>query len=140
MATVFSSAGRGGPVRSRRAVDIELQEPPVVPEPPTGGVGQVLLYVPMGIGSLAIMLMLLRPGAGVLAYVGVFLMVASVIGMAVVPFLRNASEQKEHTQGDRRDYLRYLGQQRRRVRGALVEQHRAPAGRIPTRAHCGRWR
>ncbi|WP_327006896.1 type VII secretion protein EccCa [Dactylosporangium sp. NBC_01737] len=116
-------ARRAGPVAPTS--DLELQAPPVVPEPPTGGAGQVLLYVPMGIGSLAIMLMLLRPGAGVLAYIGVVLMVVSVLGMAIVPFLRNASEHKENAQGDRRDYLRYLGQQRRTVRASLIEQHRA---------------
>ena len=125
MGTIFfvRKARRAGPATP--SADIELQAPPVVPEPPIGGVGQVLLYVPMGIGSLAIMLMLLRPGAGTLAYVGVVLMVISVLGMAVVPFLRNASEQKESAQGDRRDYLRYLGQQRQKVRTSLVDQHRA---------------
>jgi S-DNA-T family DNA segregation ATPase FtsK/SpoIIIE len=116
-------ARRAGPVASTS--DVELQAPPVVPEPPVGGVGQVLLYVPMGVGSLAIMLMLLRPGAGILAYVGVVMMVFSVLGMAIVPFLRNASDQKENAQGDRRDYMRYLGQQRRRVRASLIDQHRA---------------
>ena len=88
MATVVFArkARRAGPVAP--TADIELQPPPIVPEPPVGGVGQVLLYVPMGVGSLAIMLMLLRPGAGTLAYVGVVLMVFAVIGMAVVPFLK----------------------------------------------------
>jgi S-DNA-T family DNA segregation ATPase FtsK/SpoIIIE len=87
--------------------------------------GQVMLYVPMGVGSLAIMLMLLRPGAGKLAYIGVVLMVFSVLGMAIVPFLRTAADQKENAHGDRRDFLRYLSQQRRRVRESLLQQHLA---------------
>jgi len=128
--TVFKrKARRTGPVAP--GGEIELQPPPTVPEPAPGGIGQVLLYVPMGIGSLAMMLMLLRPNAGVLAYIGVVLMVFSVLGMAVVPFLKSASEHKENVQGDRRDYLRYLAQTRRRVRGALAEQHRAARWQHP---------
>jgi S-DNA-T family DNA segregation ATPase FtsK/SpoIIIE len=117
------AARRAGP--KAPSGDIELQEPPAVPEPGIGGMGQVWLYVPMGVGSLAMMLIFVRPGAGTLAYIGVGLMVVSVLGGAVVPFLRHASEHKERLHGERRDYLRYLGQTRRRVRAGLADQQLA---------------
>ncbi|MDR7274264.1 type VII secretion protein EccCa [Catenuloplanes atrovinosus] len=114
---------RTGPVAPTG--DIELHEPPVVPEPAAGGIGQIWLYVPVALGSLAMMLVFVRAGAGTLAYLGMGLMVVSVAAGVIVPFFRNASDHKERMHAERRDYHRYLTQTRRKVRKALVDQHRA---------------
>ncbi|MDR7277299.1 type VII secretion protein EccCa [Catenuloplanes atrovinosus] len=113
------------------ADEITLQEPPVVPEPAERGISAVLMYAPMGIASLAMVLMFLRPNAGALAYVGVSLMVISSVGMAIVPLIRAAGQHKHRLNGERRDYLRYLGQTRRRVRAALAEERRAARWQHP---------
>ncbi|MEU7753044.1 type VII secretion protein EccCa [Micromonospora sp. NPDC049171] len=116
-------ARRAGPVAP--AEEIALQEPPVIPEPAERGLSAVLMLAPMAIASLAMVLMFLRPNAGALAYVGVCLMVLSAIAMLIVPLIRNAGQHKHRLNGERRDYLRYLGQVRRKVRAALTEERRA---------------
>src|SRR3954451_22324903 len=53
VSTVLFTRGprRAGPAPP--AEDAELQEPPVVPEPANSGIGSVLMYAPLGLGSLA---------------------------------------------------------------------------------------
>ncbi|MGW5578506.1 type VII secretion protein EccCa [Micromonospora chokoriensis] len=116
-------ARRAGPVAPGE--EIALQEPPFIPEPAERGISSVLMYAPMAIGSLAMVLMFLRPNAGALAYVGVMLMVLASIAMLIVPLVRAAGQHKHRLNGERRDYLRYLGQVRRKVRGLLTEERRA---------------
>ncbi|MEV6636910.1 type VII secretion protein EccCa [Actinoplanes sp. NPDC051470] len=116
-------ARRAGP--SAPGEEIALQEPPIIPEPAERGLSTVLMLAPMAIASLAMVLMFLRPNAGALAYVGVCLMVLSAIAMMVVPLMRNSGQHKHRLNGERRDYLRYLGQVRRKVRAALTEERRA---------------
>ncbi|MDG4809482.1 type VII secretion protein EccCa [Micromonospora sp. WMMD1120] len=111
--------------------EIELQPPPPVPEPAAGGMGQIWLYIPMGLASMAMMLVFVRRDAGVLAYIGMGLMAVSVVAGVIVPFFRQASEHKERMHGDRRDYHRYLTQIRRRARAALVDQYRAARWQHP---------
>ncbi len=125
MSTVLFTRGprRAGPVSP--AEDAELQEPPVVPEPSNSGIGSVLMYAPLGLGSLAMMMMFIRPNAGPVAYLGFGLMLVSVLFMGIVPFFRNARDHKERLHGERRDYLRYLAQTRRRVRSSILTQYQA---------------
>jgi S-DNA-T family DNA segregation ATPase FtsK/SpoIIIE len=105
--------------------EIELQPPPAVPETTGGGVSAVLMYAPMGLSSLAMVLMFVRPGSGALAYVGGGLMLVAAVGMLVAQLLRSGVDHKEKLHGDRRDYVRYLGQLRARMRSALSQQHKA---------------
>jgi S-DNA-T family DNA segregation ATPase FtsK/SpoIIIE len=105
--------------------EIELQPPPVVPETSGGGVSSILMYAPMALSSLAMVLMFVRPGSGALAYVGGGLMLVAAVGMLVAQLLRSGVDHKEKLHGDRRDYVRYLGQLRGRIRGALSQQHKA---------------
>ncbi len=125
MSTVLFTRGlrRAGPVAA--AQDTELQEPPVVPEPSNSGIGSVLMYAPLGLGSLAMMMMFIRPNAGPVAYLGFGLMLVSVLFMGIVPFFRNARDHKERLHGERRDYLRSLAQTRRRVRSSILTQYQA---------------
>jgi DNA segregation ATPase FtsK/SpoIIIE, S-DNA-T family len=116
-------ARRAGPVVEPD--ELALQEPPVVPEPAERGVSTVVMYLPMATGSLAMVMMFVRPNAGMLAYVGVGLMMLSSISMMIVPMFRAASQHKQRLNGERRDYLRYLGQVRRTVRASLTQQRRA---------------
>ncbi|MFD9698008.1 type VII secretion protein EccCa [Lentzea sp. NPDC059081] len=117
--------------RSRRQkpnapdTEIEIQEPPSVPENTGGGMSSVLMYAPMGLGSMAMVMMFVRPGAGALAYIGGGMMVLSVVGMLVVQLARNSVTHKQQLHGHRRDYIRYLTQLRGQVRKGLLAQQRA---------------
>ncbi len=125
MGTVLFTRGprRAGP--SRPSGEIQLQEPPAVPEETGGGIGATLMYAPMALGSLAMVMMFIRPGAGLLAYLGVGMMALSTVGMLVAQRLRGSVSHKQKLHGHRRDYMRHLAQVRRRARAGLVAQRRA---------------
>ncbi|MFC9254315.1 type VII secretion protein EccCa [Amycolatopsis thailandensis] len=105
--------------------EVELQPPPGVPENTGGGVSSILMYAPMALSSLAMVMMFVRPGAGAFAYVGGGLMVVSALGMLVTQMVRNSVTHKQKLNGHRRDYIRYLGQLRKKVRKSLVAQRQA---------------
>jgi S-DNA-T family DNA segregation ATPase FtsK/SpoIIIE len=105
--------------------EIQIQEPPAVPEDTGGGISSVLMYAPMGLGSIAMVMMFVRPGSGLMSYIGGGMMLVSVIGMLVVQLVRSSVTHKQKLHGHRRDYIRYLTQLRSRVRKALAAQQRA---------------
>ncbi|SHH05767.1 type VII secretion protein EccCa [Streptoalloteichus hindustanus] len=104
--------------------ELELQEPPALPEAQGADVSSVLTYLPMGLGSGATVLMFANPGANSGMYVASGLMALSTVGMVFSQLGRSSGERKRKLKGERRDYLRYLAQVRRQVRRA-VDQHRA---------------
>src|SRR6266542_5319649 len=116
--------------------DLALQEPPVVPETLGGGLGGVLMYVPMAIGSGAMMMMFMGNRGG-LAMVAVALMSVGMLAMGAGQMGRQSGERKRRMRGERRDYLRYLAQTRRHVRAVAAEQRAALTWRHPDPA--GLW-
>jgi S-DNA-T family DNA segregation ATPase FtsK/SpoIIIE len=111
---------------------LTLQEPPVLSEtvPDTSA---VWTYLPMALMSVSMMLMFLRPGGsnGVFIYLAMGVMALSAAAMLLGQLMRRSSERKQRLRGERRDYLRYLAQIRKRVRATIVEQQRALAWRHP---------
>jgi S-DNA-T family DNA segregation ATPase FtsK/SpoIIIE len=103
--------------------ELALQEPPALPEVMPGQWTNMLMYLPMMVGSGAMMLFYVQPGQnrGIL-YLSSGLMAASMGAMAVGYLVRAGSERKSRLKGERRDYLRYLGQIRKQVRGAVDKQ------------------
>ncbi|MFE3093085.1 type VII secretion protein EccCa [Streptomyces sp. NPDC059248] len=111
--------------------ELGLQEPPTLPEaePNTSA---MWTYLPMGLTSLAMLMMFLRPNqATTFSYIAIGLMLLSSVVMILAQVIRSASERKRKLKGDRRDYLRYLTQMRRRIRVTVEEQQRALAWRHP---------
>ncbi|MFG2671292.1 type VII secretion protein EccCa [Streptomyces sp. NPDC048445] len=114
--------------------ELNLQEPPVLPEtvPDTSA---VWTYLPMAMMSVSMMFMFMRPGmtrgSGGFIYIALGMMVLGAAAMFIGQFMRKAGERKQKLKGERRDYLRYLTQIRRKVRGAIVDQQRALAWRHP---------
>ncbi|MCL7429409.1 type VII secretion protein EccCa [Streptomyces sp. YS415] len=111
--------------------ELSLQEPPVLPElvPDSSALWN---YLPMALMSVSMMLMFIRPGAvSGFMYLALGMMVLSAAAMMVGQVMRRAGERKQRLKGERRDYLRYLGQIRRKVRGAVADQQRALAWRHP---------
>ncbi|WP_410604742.1 type VII secretion protein EccCa [Amycolatopsis sp. lyj-90] len=122
--TLFARQARR-PVPPAPDSEIELQPPPGVPEDTGGGISSVLMYAPMALGSLAMVMMFVRPGAGAFAYIGGGLMVVSALGMLITQMLRNSVTHKQKLNGHRRDYIRYLAQLRKQVRKQVGAQQKA---------------
>ncbi|MDH6581417.1 S-DNA-T family DNA segregation ATPase FtsK/SpoIIIE [Streptomyces sp. SAI-133] len=111
---------------------LTLQEPPVLSEsvPDTSA---VWTYLPVALMSVSVTLLFLRPGGGngAFTYLALGTLVVSAVAMLLGQLLRRNSERKQRLKGERRDYLRYLTQMRKRVRSTITEQQRALAWRHP---------
>ncbi|MEZ0095368.1 type VII secretion protein EccCa [Streptacidiphilus sp. EB129] len=104
--------------------ELTLQEPPVLPEAGRGGLGQSLMMLPMAAGSGASMLFFAQPGSNhTMSYLSAGMMAMSSVGMAAGSIGRSGGDRKHKLRGERRDYMRYLGQMRRQVRELIVQQH-----------------
>ncbi|MET8942591.1 type VII secretion protein EccCa [Streptomyces sp. NPDC004542] len=112
--------------------ELSLQEPPTLPETVPDH-SAAWTYLPMGLMSASMMLAFIRPGGsgGALTYVALGVMVLGSAMMMVGQVVRKAGERKQRLRGERRDYLRYLSQTRRKVRRAVIEQQLALAWRHP---------
>src|SRR5690606_30168442 len=82
--------------------EIEIQEPPAVPEENAGGLSSVMMYAPMGLGSLAMVMMLLRPSSGPLPMIGGGVMALSAVFMIFTQLMRNSVNHKQKLHGHRR--------------------------------------
>ncbi|MFG2828512.1 type VII secretion protein EccCa [Streptomyces sp. NPDC048434] len=104
---------------------IELAEPPVLGEPATADFSSAMVYLPMGLGVGA-MVMMFTVGAGSPStYMMSGMMGVAMMSMGLGQIGRRGAERKRRMRAERRDYLRYLVQLRRRVRQAAAEQRAA---------------
>ncbi|RSS68498.1 type VII secretion protein EccCa [Streptomyces sp. WAC06614] len=110
--------------------EIQLQEPPGLPEKQTG-LGNIITMVPMALSSLSMVFIFLRPNGGLMTYIAMGTMAVSAIGMVVTQIIRGSADRKEELTAERRDYLRYLAQMRRQVRKDIRSQQEALAWRNP---------
>ncbi|WP_191268064.1 type VII secretion protein EccCa [Nocardiopsis terrae] len=114
--------------------ELSLQEPPVLPEH-ENSISGVFMYLPMALSSLAMVMMFIRPGGGALGtampFIAGGMMLVGAVAMVGGQFLRTRIERSQRLSGDRRDYLRYLGQMRGRVRGIVAAQREARAWNGP---------
>ncbi|MGW0504404.1 type VII secretion protein EccCa [Micromonospora sp. NPDC003241] len=122
-------ARRNGP--EMPAGEISLQEPPELPETQSGGLRQVMTIMPMMVMSGVMMLMFVGGGRGAMTWVMIGLMVVAMGGMLIGLMVSSGGDRKRRLGGDRRDYLRYLAQNRRRVRRTVAQQRDAGAWRHP---------
>ncbi len=107
--------------------EIVLESPPELPESvSTGGMGQALTYLPMAAGAGSTALLVTGSGGSPMTYLASGMMALSMLGMMTSSMGRSSGEKRRRLDGDRRDFQRYLGQVRRRVR-RVAEQQRAAA-------------
>ncbi|MGW5496993.1 type VII secretion protein EccCa [Streptomyces olivaceoviridis] len=104
---------------------VELAEPPVLGEPAVTDMSSALMYLPMGLGSGAMMLMFTQGRPGPTTYLMSGMMGASVAGMALTQLGRSGGERRRKMRAERRDYLRYLAQKRQQAREAAEQQRKA---------------
>jgi DNA segregation ATPase FtsK/SpoIIIE, S-DNA-T family len=105
--------------------EILLESPPEIPEAAPDSFQQTLMYLPMiammvGMGS-----MFAGQSSSPLIYVGGGAMALGMGGMMIGQLGRGKGERKVKLNGMRRDYLRYLGQVRRKVRRVAAAQREA---------------
>ncbi|GAB3665696.1 type VII secretion protein EccC [Actinocorallia lasiicapitis] len=105
--------------------EILLESPPEVPEHISDGGRQAMMYLPMLAGSGSMVFMVAQPGSSPLTWVTSGLFALSMSGMMLGQIGQGAGERKAKLNAERRDYLRYLGQVRARVRSAAKEQREA---------------
>ncbi len=104
---------------------IELAEPPVLGEPAGADFGSALMYLPMGLGTGAMILMFSMRSAGPTTYMMSGMMGVAMVSMTLTQIGRAGGERRRRMRAERRDYLRYLAQRRRQARQAANEQRAA---------------
>ncbi|MFF0410529.1 type VII secretion protein EccCa [Kitasatospora sp. NPDC004745] len=104
---------------------VELAEPPVLGEPATADFGSVLTYLPMGLGTGAMVLMFSVGNGGTAMYAMSGMMGVAMVSMTLVQIGRPGAERRRRVRAERRDYLRYLAQKRRQARQAAAGQRAA---------------
>ena len=107
------------------AGEVELAEPPVLGEPAGLDFGSALVYLPMGLGGAAMVMMYSVSGGSPTIYLMSGLMGVSMISMSLTQLGRSAMDRKRKMRAERRDYLRYLAQLREQARTAAREQRAA---------------
>jgi DNA segregation ATPase FtsK/SpoIIIE, S-DNA-T family len=105
--------------------ELLLESPPVLPEPVSGNFTQLLVYLPMVAGAGAMVFMFTSAGGSATTYLASSMYALSSVGMMIGMVGRTAGDKRRRIDGDRRDYLRYLSQVRRRARAAAAAQRTA---------------
>ncbi|MFI9005950.1 type VII secretion protein EccCa [Actinosynnema sp. NPDC053489] len=112
----------------------ELQEPPVMPEPAARDFSSVLMFLPMAVAPVAMVLVFSSAGSGggsPFIFIMSGAMAIGMVAMAISQLLRNGGDRKSKLNAERRDYLRYISQLRRKAREAGNQQRAAVAWNNP---------
>jgi DNA segregation ATPase FtsK/SpoIIIE, S-DNA-T family len=105
--------------------EIQLESPPEIPEAAPDSFRQTLMYLPMVAMMVGMGSMFAGNSSNKILYVGGGAMALGMGGMMLTQMGRGSGERKNKLNGLRRDYLRYLGQVRRKVRAAAAAQREA---------------
>ncbi len=111
--------------------ELLLESPPELPEELPRGLGQLLMVLPMVCGVGAMAFLYAGKSGGMMTWVAGGLFGVSMLGMAVSSMGSGGGQKKAELDADRRDYMRYLAQVRRRARRAAAQQRAALAWRHP---------
>ena len=111
--------------------EILLDSPPEIPAPTGRGWGQMLMMLPMLAGSGAMALMYAGRGGTTLSYVMGGMFGLSAIGMLVSQVSNSGGPSKAEMGQRRREYMRHLSRQRKRVIKTIERQRRAVFYRNP---------
>jgi S-DNA-T family DNA segregation ATPase FtsK/SpoIIIE len=111
--------------------ELLLESPPELPEQMPRSLGQLLMMLPMVCGVGAMALLYSGRSASTLTLIAGGLFGVSMIGMAVGSMSVGGGSKKAEVDAERRDYMRYLSQVRRRARRAAAQQRSALTWRHP---------
>jgi len=104
--------------------ELLVESPPELPEQLPRGIGQLLMVLPMVCGVGAMAFLYAGRGGGLITYIAGGLFGVSMLGMAVGT-MGGDGNKKAELDAERRDYMRYLAQIRKRVRRASDQQRAA---------------
>ena len=104
---------------------VELQEPPVMAEPAPMDLRSFMMVVPMGLGMGGMVLMMGMTNRSPVMYLMGGVMFVGMMGMGAMQIGRAAGERKRKMKAERRDFLRYIAQLRKKARESADQQRRA---------------
>ncbi|WP_326569550.1 type VII secretion protein EccCa [Amycolatopsis rhabdoformis] len=114
--------------------EIMLQSPPMLPKSGSGGLVQLMMFLPMMLGMGAMSFVYIGRDGGVMTWIFGALFVTAMGGMVVMSLGRGGMAKKAQINAERRDYQRYLAGLRTKVRAvadgqraALIAQQPDPA-------------
>ncbi|HEX5405650.1 MAG TPA: type VII secretion protein EccCa [Pseudonocardiaceae bacterium] len=111
--------------------EIMLQSPPLLPKGSNAGAMQLMFFLPMMLGMGAMSFVYIGRGGGAMTYIFGALFVSSMIGMIIMSLARGGAAKKAQINEERRDYQRYLGGLRQRVREIAEHQRTTLAAAAP---------
>jgi len=111
--------------------ELPLEPPPELPDPSSPNVMRLLMILPMVAGAGAMAFMFAGRGGGPLQYVVGAMFGISMLGMLVISVTTSSGNKTAEVNADRRDYMRYLAQARRRTRKAAEQQREAMLWKHP---------
>ena len=111
--------------------ELLLESPPELPEHLPRSLGQLLMLLPMLCGAAAMAFLYSGSKSGPLMWVAGGLFGVSMLGMGVSTLTNSGGQKKAELNANRRDYMRYLAQIRKRTRRAAAGQRGALAYRHP---------
>jgi S-DNA-T family DNA segregation ATPase FtsK/SpoIIIE len=111
--------------------ELLLESPPELPEQLPRGLGQLLMVLPMVCGVGAMAFLYAGRGGSTMTYVAGGLFGVSMLGMALSSLGSGGGQKKAELDAQRRDYMRYLSQVRKRARRAAAQQRAALLWRHP---------
>lgn len=111
--------------------ELSLQEPPGLPESEPTGLRMVFTVLPMLLMSGAMAMMFMGSRGGVTTWMMAGMMVLATVMMGAGQMAMGGGDRKRRLGADRRDYLRYLGQNRKRIREQMTRQRDAVTWRHP---------
>ncbi|WP_436535566.1 type VII secretion protein EccCa [Actinoplanes sp. HUAS TT8] len=104
---------------------VELQEPPVMAEPAQPDFRAFMMVIPMGLGMGGMFLLYGMSNRSPVMYVMGIVMAVGMAGMGAMQIGRNAAERKTKMRSERRDFLRYIAQIRKKARQSAQEQRQS---------------
>src|SRR5690349_9287464 len=110
--------------------ELLLESPPELPEQLPRSMGQLLTILPMLCGVGAMAFLYAGKSGGTMMWVAGGLMGVSMVGMAVGTMGGNDNSKAE-LNAERRDYMRYLAQMRKKARRAAGQQRSATTWKHP---------
>ncbi|MEU3269278.1 type VII secretion protein EccCa [Saccharomonospora sp. NPDC006951] len=111
--------------------ELSLQEPPSLPETVGRDFLSAMMMLPMMMGGGVFMLIFIAPRNPALGMTMFGVMMLMALLMFVVQMARGGTERRGKMRGERRDYLRYLGQVRTQVKSAAAKQRESLSWRHP---------
>ena len=105
--------------------EIVLQSPPMLPKSGSGGLMQLMMFLPMMLGMGAMSFVYIGRDGGVMTWIFGALFLAAMGGMVVMSLGRGGMAKKAQINDERRDYQRYLTGLRGQVREIADSQRAA---------------